>query len=67
MLTPVKSIKGQTEQEEQRDRAFNDLYSKVVSKVRQPIEGFFNWLIEKTDFQRASKVRSTKERIANNL
>jgi hypothetical protein len=29
-------------------------------KVRQPIEGLFNWLIEKTDFQRASKVRSTK-------
>ncbi|MDY0140476.1 MAG: transposase [Bacteroidales bacterium] len=60
MLTPVKSIKGQTEQDKQRDRAFNDLYSKAVSKVRQPIEGFFNWLIEKTDFQRASKVRSTK-------
>lgn len=60
MLTPVKSVKGQTEQEKQRERAFNDLYSKAVSKVRQPIEGFFNWLIEKTDIQRASKVRSTK-------
>ena len=60
MITPVKSIKGQTEQDKQRDRAFNDLYSKAVSKMRQPIEGFFNWLIEKTDFQRASKVRSTK-------
>ena len=32
----------------------------AVSVVRQPIESLFNWLIEKTDFQRASKVRSTK-------
>lgn len=60
MLTPVKAVKGQTEAQKQRDRAANDLFSRAVSKVRQPIEGFFNWLIEKTDFQRASKVRSTK-------
>lgn len=60
MLTPVKAVKGQTEVEKQRNRAADDLFSKAVSKVRQPIEGFFNWLIEKTDFQRASKVRSTK-------
>jgi hypothetical protein len=60
MLTPVKSIKGQSEWEKQHDRAANDLFSKAVSKVRQPIEGWFNWLIEKTDFQRASKVRSAK-------
>jgi hypothetical protein len=60
MLTPVKTTKGQTEWEKQYDRAANDLFSKAVSKVRQPIEGWFNWLIEKTDFQRASKVRSAK-------
>jgi len=60
MLTPIKAIKGQSEWENQRDRAANDLFSKAVSKVRQPIEGWFNWLIEKTDFQRASKVRSAK-------
>lgn len=59
MLTPVKLIKGQTENIRQFDRAFNDLYSKAVSSVRQPIESAFNWLIEKTDIQRASKVRST--------
>ena len=59
MLTPVKGIKNQSEWEKQYDRAYNDLYSKAVSKVRQPIEAFFNWLIEKTDFQRASKARST--------
>lgn len=60
MLTPVKGVKNQSEWEKQYDRAANDLFSRAVSKVRQPIEGFFNWLIEKTDFQRASKVRSTK-------
>jgi len=60
MLTPVKGIKNQSEWEKQFDKAANDLYSKAVSKVRQPIEGIFSWLIEKTDFQRASKVRSTK-------
>lgn len=60
MLTPVKAVKGQTEMEKQRNKAADDLFSKAVSKVRQPIEGLFNWLIEKTDFQRASKVRSTK-------
>ena len=60
MLTPIKSVKGQSEQEKQRDKAYNDLFSTAVSKVRQPIEALFNWLIEKTDIQRASKVRSTK-------
>jgi hypothetical protein len=60
MMTPVKAVKGQSEWEKQHDKAANDLFSKAVSKVRQPIEGWFNWLIEKTDFQRASKVRSAK-------
>ncbi len=60
MMTPVKGVKNQSEWEKHHDRAANDLFSRAVSKVRQPIEGFFNWLIEKTDFQRASKVRSTK-------
>ena len=60
MMTPVKAVKGQSEWEKQHDRAANDLFSKAVSKVRQPIEGWFNWLIEKTDFQRANKVRSAQ-------
>jgi len=59
MLTPIKGIKNQSEWEKQFDRAYNDLFSKAVSTIRQPIESFFNWLIEKTDFQRASKTRST--------
>jgi hypothetical protein len=60
MLTPVKAIKGQDEILKQRDKAANDLFSTAVSKVRQPIESLFNWLIDKTDIQKASKVRSTK-------
>ena len=59
MLTPIKDIKGMTDNIKQRDKAFNDLFSTAVSKIRQPIEALFNWLIEKTDIQRASKVRST--------
>ncbi|MEN9918919.1 MAG: hypothetical protein RL662_1355 [Bacteroidota bacterium] len=59
MLTPVKAIKGQPEQERQRNKAYYDLFSTAVSKVRQPIESLFNWLNEKTKIQRAHKVRST--------
>jgi hypothetical protein len=60
MLTPVKGIKGQADNIKMWDKAANDLFSTAVSKVRQPIESLFNWLIEKTDIQRASKVRSAK-------
>ena len=60
MLTPVKGIKDQAEDLKHRDKAPNDLFSTAVSRIRQPIESLFNWLIEKTDIQRASKVRSTK-------
>jgi hypothetical protein len=60
MLTPVKGVKNQPENIKAWDKAFNDLFSTAVSTVRQPIESLFNWLIEKTDIQRASKVRSTK-------
>ena len=60
MLTPIKDIKGQSEKEKQRNKAYNELFSTAVSKIRQPIESLFNWLIEKTKIQTASKVRSTK-------
>jgi hypothetical protein len=32
----------------------------AISNIRQPIEGYFNWLIEHTDIQDASKCRSIK-------
>jgi hypothetical protein len=58
ILTPIKATKGESIEARQRDKAANDLFSKAVSGVRQPIESFFNWLIEHTDIQRASKVIS---------
>ena len=45
MLTPIKDIKGQPDELKQRDKAYNDLFSKAVSSVRKPIESLFNWLI----------------------
>jgi hypothetical protein len=35
-------------------------YNRLVSRLRQPIESFFNWLIAKTEIQRAGRVRSTE-------
>jgi len=60
MITPVKGIQKQSDIIKMRNKAADDLFSTAVSKIRQPIESLFNWLIERTDIQRASKVRSTK-------
>lgn len=60
MITPVKGIKGQCQELKDWDKAANDLFSTAVSRVRQPIESLFNWLIVKTDIQKASRVRSIK-------
>jgi len=59
MLTPVKAIRREPLERTQRNKAFNDLFSTAVSKIRQPIEALFNWLNEKTNIQRAHKVRAT--------
>lgn len=40
--------------------AANNLYSELVSSIRQPVESFFNWINEKTNLQIASKVRSSE-------
>src|SRR5438093_2223734 len=48
MLSPVKAVKGKPESLKQWDKAADDLYSRAVSVIRQPIESLFNWLIEKT-------------------
>ena len=52
LLTPIK--KPKKKQLSKADQHFN----KTVSSIRQPIESFFKWLIDKTDIQRASQVRS---------
>lgn len=53
ILTPVKKKKGQKEL-----TAEQKAFSRAVSKVRQPIEALFGWIIDKTGIQNASKVRS---------
>jgi hypothetical protein len=60
MLIPIKRQQGKPQRLRYFDQAADDLFSAAVSRVRQPIESLFNWIIEKTDIQRASKVRSTK-------
>lgn len=60
MYTPVKGVKGMPDIIKQRLKAADDLFSAAVSSIRQPIESIFNWLIDKVDIQRASKVRSTQ-------
>lgn len=59
IFTPQKLVKGDSLELRQRKKASDDLFSTAVSSVRQPIESLFNWLIEKTSIQRASKVRAT--------
>lgn len=54
LRTPVKRKAGQ----ENLDAA-DRLYSRAVSRVRQPIESFFHWLDQKTGIQNASRVRSS--------
>lgn len=54
LVTPVKKPRGV------ELSAAEKYYNRLVSRLRQPIESFFNWLEEKTKIQRASKVRSTQ-------
>ena len=55
IITPIKRAKGQKKLD-----AADQLFSSYVSSIRQPVEAFFNWLIETTQIQNASKVRSEK-------
>jgi hypothetical protein len=59
MYTPIKAVKGMSVELKSRYKAADDLFSTAVSRIRQPIESLFNWLIEKTNIQKASNVRST--------
>ena len=54
LCTPDKCQRGQ-----EKEAAFNSLWSRFVSAMRQPIESLFNWLIQRSGIQEASKVRST--------
>jgi len=54
LFTPFKKPKGAELGETQK------AYNRMVNRLRQPVESFFNWLNEKTQMQNASKVRSTE-------
>ena len=60
LLHPIKKIKGEGQLNTYINQAHKNLWGKAVSTIRQPIECLFNWIIDKTDIQNASKVRSTK-------
>jgi IS5 family transposase len=42
------------------ERNVPTLYNRFVSTIRQPLESLFNWLIQKTELQNASRVRSSQ-------
>src|SRR5205085_2677027 len=53
LIAPQKKPKG-------KDLTLDEKYdNRLVRRIRQPIESLFNWIEEKTQIQRASKVRST--------
>jgi hypothetical protein len=53
LCVPIKKPKGK------ELKSFDKEQNRLISKIRQPIESLFNWLIDKTQIQRASPVRST--------
>jgi hypothetical protein len=53
LIAPQKKPKGK---ELTNDENY---YNRLVRSIQQPIESLFNWVQEKTQIQRASKVRST--------
>ena len=59
LVTPIKARKVKRGECKPIERG-EGLFSSFVSGLRQPVESFFNWLIQRTDIQNASTVRSTK-------
>jgi hypothetical protein len=53
LIAPQKKPKGKELTSDE------NYYNRLVRRIRQPIESLFNWVEEKTQIQRASKVRST--------
>lgn len=53
LVTPKKKPKGKELTE------FEKYRNQLVNHLHQPIESLFNWINEKTEIQKASKVRST--------
>ena len=54
LMTPYKRKRNEAE------TAVPTLFNRFVASIRQPIESLFGWLIQRTDLQNASRVRSTQ-------
>lgn len=54
LVTPYKRRRGEPQTNEPA------LWSRFASSVRQPLESLFGWLIQRTNIQNASRVRSTE-------
>ena len=52
LCTPDKGYRGRTQPTRR-------LWSRFVSAMRQPVESLFHWLLQRTNLQDASQVRST--------
>jgi hypothetical protein len=55
LYTPVKFSRSKKTLDDNEK-----LYSKIISSFRQSIEIYFNWLIQTSGIQNASRVRSTR-------
>lgn len=58
LMTSIKDVKDMCPLLKQFGKAYYELYNTAVSTIRQPIESLFNWLIQLTNIQNASLVRS---------
>lgn len=54
LVTPYKRKRNEDE------TAVPKLFNRFVASMRQPIESLFGWLIQRTDLQNASRVRSAQ-------
>ena len=59
LLTPYKRRRNEPE------TGVPTLLNRFVSSIRQPLESLFGWLIQRTDLQNASRVRSTNGLLAD--
>jgi hypothetical protein len=59
LLTPYKRRRNESE------TCVPTLFNRFVSSVRQPLESLFGWLIQRTNLQNASRVRSTNGLLAH--
>lgn len=58
LITPPRYGRGTTKEYKQRNGSAHKLANTVVARFRQPIETIFAWLVEATDIERASRIRS---------